>query len=90
VPQTYALERAATGIDDCGVTSLRATVWEKKFDNEMNIAIGQRKAICVHITRVQLLYLCFVIRLCSLSSIHSASLMFPDWDKVTVVLVSLP
>jgi hypothetical protein len=62
---------------------LRATVWEKKFDNEMNIAMEKRKAICVHITRVQVPYLCFVIRMCSVSSLHSASLKFPDWDSGT-------
>jgi hypothetical protein len=56
LPQIYALERAATGIGDCGFTSLKATVWEKKFDNEMNIAIDQRKAICVHINGVQVPY----------------------------------
>jgi hypothetical protein len=70
---------AATGIGDCGVTSLKVTVWEGKFDSEMNIAIEQRKAMYVHSNRVQLPYLCYVIRLCSVSSLHSASLKFPDW-----------
>jgi len=58
--------------------------------SEMNIAIEQRKAMCVHINRVQLPYLCCVIRLYSVSSVHSASLKFPDWDSGTVVLVILP
>jgi len=43
--------------------------------------------MCVHINKEQLPYLCFVITLCSLSSLHSASLRFPHWDSVTVVLV---
>ena len=47
---------------------------EGKFDSEMNIAIEQRKAMYVHITRVQVPYLCFVIRLCSVISLHSANL----------------
>ena len=51
--------------------SLKLTVCERKFDNEMNIAIEQRKAMCVHINREQLPYLRFVIMLCSLSSVHS-------------------
>jgi hypothetical protein len=63
-------------------------------DSEMNIAIEQRKAVCVcvcvHITRVQLPYLYCVIRLCSVSSVHSASLNILDWNSVTVVLVILP
>jgi len=37
--QTYALDFAATRIGDCGVTTLKVTVWEGKFDSEMNIAI---------------------------------------------------
>jgi hypothetical protein len=78
LPQTYALDRAANGIADCGVTMLRVTDWEGKLDSEMSIAVGQRKAMCVHINREQLLYLCFVMRLCSVSSLHSASLKFPD------------
>jgi len=56
-------------------------------DGEMSIAVGQRKAMCVHINRVELLYLCFVTRLCSVLSLHSASLKFPQWDSVTAVLV---
>ena len=60
------------------------------MDSEMSIAVGQRKAMCVHINREQLLYLYFVMRICSVSSLHSASLKFPLWDSVTVVLVSLP
>ena len=44
----------------------------------------------VHINTEQLPYLCSVIRLCSVSSLHSASLNFPDWDSVIVVLVYLP
>jgi len=47
LPQTYALDFAATGIGDCGVTSLKVTVWEGKSDSEMNIAIEQRMALCV-------------------------------------------
>jgi len=47
LPQTYALDRAATGIDDCAVTSFKVTVGEGKFDSEMNIAVEQRKAVCV-------------------------------------------
>jgi len=87
LPQTYSLDRATTGIGDCGVTSLKVTDWEGKFDSEMSIAVGQRKAMCVHINRELLPNLCFVIKLCSLSSLHSASLRFPHWDSVTVVLV---
>jgi hypothetical protein len=90
LPQTYAIYLAATGNGDCGVTSLKVTGWEGKFCSEMNIAIEQRKAICVHFTRVQLPYLRFVIRLCSISSAHSASLKLLDWNSVTAVLVSLP
>jgi len=56
-------------------------------DSEMSIAVGQRKAMCVHINREQLPYLCFVMRLCSVSSLHSSSLKFWHWDSVTVVLV---
>jgi len=56
----------------------------------MNIAIEERKTMCGHINRVQLPYLCCVIRLCSVSSVHSAGLKFPDWDSGTVVLVILP
>jgi len=63
------------------------TDWEGKLDSEMSIAVGQRKAMCLHINREQLLYLCFVTRLCSVSSLHSASLKFPNWDSVTAVLV---
>jgi len=66
------------------------TDWEGKFDSEMSIAIEQMKAMCGHINREQLPYLCFVIKLCSVSFLHSASLRFPDWDSVTVVLVCLP
>ena len=43
-----------------------------------------------YITRLQLRYLSFVIWIYSVSSLHSASLKFPDWGGVTVVLVSLP
>jgi hypothetical protein len=64
-------------------------VWDGKFDSEMNIAIEQRKAMYVHINRGQLPYLCFVIRMCSVSSLHSASMTFPDCDSVKVVLVSV-
>ena len=46
--------------------------------------------VCVHITRVQLPYLYCVIRLCSVPSVHSASLNILDWNSVTVVLVILP
>jgi hypothetical protein len=67
--------------------SLKLTVLERKFDSEMNIAIVQRKSMCVDINREQLPYLCFVFRLCSVSSLHSASLKLPHWDSVTVVLV---
>jgi len=66
------------------------TDWDGKFDSEMSIAVGQRKAMCLHINRELLPYLCFVIKLCSVSFLHSASLRFPDWDSVKVVLVSLP
>ena len=66
------------------------TDWEGKFDSEMSIAIEQMKAMCGHINRELLPYLCFVIKLCSVSFLHSASLRFPDWDSVTVVLVCLP
>jgi len=45
LPHTYALYLAATGICDCGVTSLKMTGCEGKFDSEMNIAIEQRKAM---------------------------------------------
>jgi hypothetical protein len=69
---------------------LKVTDLEGKFDSEMNIAIEQRKAMCVHINRVQLPYLCFVIRLCSVSSFPSASLKLPDWKSVSVALVILP
>ena len=55
--QTYALDRATTGISDCGVTSLKLTNWEGKFDSEMNSAIDLRKAMYVHIIRVQLSFL---------------------------------
>ena len=41
----------------------------------------------MHINSVQLPYLCFVIRLFSVTSLHSASLKLSDWDSVTVVLV---
>ena len=54
LPQTCTLHRASTEIGDCGVTSLKLTDWEGKFDSEMNIAIEQRKAMYVHINRVQL------------------------------------
>jgi len=37
--QTYALDLAATRIGDCGFTNLKLTVWDGKFDSEMNIAI---------------------------------------------------
>jgi hypothetical protein len=57
LPQTYALDRAATGIADCGFTSLKSTVFEVKLDSEMNIAIEQRMAMYVHITRLQVPYL---------------------------------
>jgi len=63
---------------------------EGMYDSEMNIAIAQMKDMCVHINSVQVPYLYFVIRMCSVSSLHSASLKFPDWNNVTVVLVSLP
>ena len=43
----------------------------------------------VHINRVPLPLLCFVVRVCSVSSLHSASLKFPEWKYVPVVLVSL-
>jgi len=66
------------------------TVWETKFDSEMNIAVEEMKVMYVHINRWQVPYLCFVISLCSVSSLHSASLNFPDWVSVRVVLVSLP
>jgi hypothetical protein len=89
LPQTYALDRVANGIGDCGVTRLKVRDWERKLDSEMSIAVGQRKAMCVHINRAQLLYLCFVMRLCFVSTLHSASLKFPLWDSMTVVLVSL-
>jgi len=89
LPQTYDLDRATTGIGDCGVRSLKLTDWEGKFDSEMNIAIEQRKAIYVHINSVQLPYLCFVVRVCSVSSLHSASLKFPELNNVPVVRVSL-
>ena len=46
LPHTYALYLAATGFGDCGVTSLKMTDWERKFDSEMNIAIEQMKAMC--------------------------------------------
>ena len=78
LPQTYTLDCAANGIGDCGVTSFKLTEWEGKLDSEMSIAVGQRKAMCVHINREQLPYLCFVTRLCSVLSLHSASLKFPD------------
>jgi len=55
----------------------------------MSIAIELRKAICVHINGVQLPYLCFVNRLCSVLSSHSASLKVPHCDNVTVLLVGL-
>jgi hypothetical protein len=45
--------------------------------------------VCEHITRVQLPYLCCVMMLCSLSSVHSASLKILDWKCVTMVLVIL-
>jgi len=63
---------------------------EGMYDSEMNIAIEQMKDMYVYINRVQLPYLCFEIRMCSISSLHSASLKLPDWNSVTVVLVSLP
>jgi hypothetical protein len=66
------------------------TDWLGMCDSEINIAIEQRKAIDVHINRVQLSYRCSVIRLRSVSSLHSAILKFPDWDNVTVVLANLP
>ena len=69
---------------------MKLTDWKRIYDSDMNIAIEQRKAIYVYITRVQLTYFSFVIGLCSVSSLHSASFKLPDWDSVTVVLVSLP
>jgi hypothetical protein len=59
------------------------------YGSEINVAIEQRKARCVHITRVQLPYLCCVMMLCSVPSVHSASLKIVYWNSVTVVLVSL-
>ena len=50
LPQTYTLDRAAYGIGDCAVVNLEVTVWEGKFDSEMNIAIEQMKAMYVHIS----------------------------------------
>jgi hypothetical protein len=47
LPQTYAFDRAATGIGNCGFASLKVTVLEGKFDREMNIAIERRKAMYV-------------------------------------------
>jgi hypothetical protein len=47
LPQTYAVSLVAPGISDCGVTCLKETDLEGKFDGEMNIAIEQSKAMCV-------------------------------------------
>ena len=69
---------------------MNVTDWERKFDSEMNIAIEQRKAMHVHITRVQVPYLCFVIRMCSVIIITQREPEVSEWDNVTVVLVSLP
>ena len=46
--QTYALDRAITGIGDCRITSLKLTDWEGKFDSEMNIATEQTMAMSAH------------------------------------------
>ena len=51
--QTYALDRAATGIGDCAITSLKVTDWERICDSEMNIAIEQTKTIYVHINPIR-------------------------------------
>ena len=95
LPQTYTLYPAANGIGDCGVTRLKVTDWEGKMDSEMSIAVGQRKAMCVHINREQLPYfttvtILFLISLCLVLSLRSASLTLPDWNNVAVVLVILP
>ena len=86
--QTYALDRATNGIGNCGVISLKLTGCVGKFDSEMNIAIKQRKAMCVHIHRVQSPYFCFVIKLCSVTSFHSAGLKVSHWDSVRAVCLS--
>jgi hypothetical protein len=90
LPQTFASDRAATGICECGVTSLEVTNLEGMFDSEMNNPIEQRKAIYVHFNKGQLTYLSFVISMPSVSSLHSTSMKFPNWNNMTVVLVSVP
>jgi hypothetical protein len=50
---------------------LKVTDWEGKLDSEMSIAVGQRKAMCVHINRAQLPYLCFVMRICSVCEVSA-------------------
>ena len=90
LPHTYTLDRSANGIGDCGVTSFKLTEWEGRLDSEMSIAVAQRKAMCVHINREQLPYLCFVMRLCSVSSLYSAIPKFPDLNNVVELLVILP
>jgi hypothetical protein len=60
------------------------------YESEMNVAIEQRKAMYVHIKRVHSPYICCLIRLCSVSSVHSANLKILEGNNVTVVLVILP
>jgi hypothetical protein len=48
-PQMYVLDRATTGIGDCGVKSFKVTIWEWRFNNEMDIVIGQEEGcVCAH------------------------------------------
>jgi hypothetical protein len=95
-PQTYALERAATGIGEFGVTSFKVTDWEGKFDSEMNIAAEQRKAMCVHITRVVIILMfCNQVVFCIIITQREHEVSgLEQWDsgtcKFTLVIPLVP